>query len=136
MSLEIEGWLASSTTTTRSTSASTQGWPALFILHDSLLDCLEDVNLQITASSTSAGIPQKRVRFDDDDDDVAHENVLDDDLHESLSRLYLELREFSKWADIIRRCAVNGKPNNVKEAVCVHTLYRILHTTRIAQRHA
>ena len=61
----------------------------------------EKLGAQTTASSSSAGVPQKRVRFDDDEDDdddveddVAYGNVLDDDQLESFLRLHLELREF------------------------------------------
>ena len=83
MSIEIERWLASSTSTTRSTSTSTQGCLAPCILHNSVQNYLEDVNQQTTASSTSAGIPQKSVRFGDD---VARGKALDGDRQASLSR--------------------------------------------------
>ena len=33
------------------------------------------------------------------------------------SQLRLELRELAKWADFTRKCALNGKPSNVREAV-------------------
>ena len=64
--LEIEHWLASKTNTSRSTSTSTQEWLAPSLLHDSMLNYVEDVNQQTPARSTSAGIPQKRMRFGDD----------------------------------------------------------------------
>ena len=36
----------------------------------------------------------------------------------TLSQLRLELQELSKWIESTRKCALNGKPNNVREAVC------------------
>ena len=45
------------------------------------------------------------------------DDVFGKDSQANLSQLRLELREFAKWADITRKCASNGKPSNVREAV-------------------
>ena len=45
-------------------------------------------------------------------------NAFDDDPQASLSGLHHGLRDFSKRAETTGRCVVNGRPNNVKEAVC------------------
>ena len=36
----------------------------------------------------------------------------------NLSQLRRELRELVKWTEITRKCALNGKPIHVREAVC------------------
>ena len=45
------------------------------------------------------------------------DDVFEKDSQANLSQLRLELRELAKWADITRKCALNGKPSNVREAV-------------------
>ena len=46
------------------------------------------------------------------------DDELEKDSQANLSRLRLELRGLAKWAEITRKRASNGKPSNVREAVC------------------
>ena len=43
---------------------------------------------------------------------------LEKDSQANLSQWRLELRELAQWAEITRKCAVNGEPIHVREAVC------------------
>ena len=52
------------------------------------------------------------------------DDVFEKDSQASLSQLRLELRKLAKWADITRKCASNGKPSNVREAVSCQTAVR------------
>ena len=51
------------------------------------------------------------------------EDELDKDLQANLSLLRLELRELSKGAEITRKCALNGKANNARDAFCARVRF-------------